>query len=85
MGISPKRFFIFIGQLYTGSTSDREMVERSGFRLNLPFWDGYSLPDKGLTIEDILPLGVSLNIPPFLGMDDQMSAEDVIEHKKLQA
>ena len=78
VGISPKGFFTFIGQLYTGSISDREMVERSGF-LNLPFLEGDSvMADKGFTIEDILPLGVSLNIPPFLGMSDQMAPEDVI-------
>ena len=72
VGISPKGFFTFIGQLYTGSISDREKVERSGF-LNLPFPNGDSvMADKGFTIE------VSLNIPPFLGMSDQMSAEDVI-------
>ena len=41
------------------------------------------MADKGLTIEDILPLGVSLNIPPFLGMDDQMSAEDVIATQEI--
>ena len=83
MGISPKRFFTFIGQLYTGSISDREMVERSGF-LNLPFSNGDSvMADKGFTIEDILPLGVSLNIPPFLGMSDQMSAEDVIATQEI--
>ena len=39
VGISPKGFFTFTGQLYTGSISDREMVERSGF-LNLPFSKG---------------------------------------------
>lgn len=36
------------------------------------------MADQGFTINDILPLGVSVNIPPFLGMSDQMSAEDVI-------
>ena len=83
VGISPKGFFTFIGQLYTGSISDREIVERSGF-LKLPFSDGDSvMADKGFTIEDILPLGVSLNIPPFLGMYDQMSAEDVIATQEI--
>ena len=83
VGISPKEFFTFIGQLYTGSISDREIVERSGF-LKLPFSDGDSvMADKGFTIEDILPLGVSLNIPPFLGMYDQMSAEDVIATQEI--
>lgn len=75
VGISPKGFFTFIGHLYTGSITDREIVERSGF-LNLPFSKGDTvMADKGFTIDDILPLGVSLNIPPFLGMSDQMSAK----------
>ena len=77
--ISPKGSFSFIGQLYTASISDREMVDCSGF-LNLPFstWDSI-MAGKGFTIEDILPLGISLDIPPFLGMSDQMSPEDVIK------
>lgn len=34
---------------------------------------------KGCTIDDILPLGVSLNIPPFLGRYDKMPPEDVVK------
>ena len=42
------------------------LLARSGF-LNLPFDTGDSvMADKGFTVEDLLPLGVSLNIPPFL-------------------
>ena len=41
------------------------------------------MADKGFTIDDILPLGVFLNIPPFLGMSDQMSAEDVIATQEI--
>ena len=83
VGISPKGSITFIGQLYTGSISDKEMVERSGF-LKLPFEQGDSvMADKGFTIEDVLPLGVSLNIPPFLGMSDQMPAEDVIKIQEI--
>ena len=37
------------------------------------------MADKGFTIEDVLPLGISLNIPPFSGMSDQMTPEDVIK------
>ena len=34
--------------------------------VNLPFDRGDSvMADKGFTVEDLLPLGVSLNIPPF--------------------
>ena len=34
---------------------------------------------KGFTVEDLYPLGVSLNIPPFLGSKGQMSAQEVVE------
>ena len=44
------------------------------------FEDGDSvMAEKGFQIQDILPLGVSLSIPPFLGSNSQMCAEDVIK------
>ena len=39
VGISPSGAITFISQLYTGSMSDREIVERSGI-LDLPFTEG---------------------------------------------
>ena len=79
VGISPGGALTFVSQLYTGHLSDREIVTRSGF-LKLPFNRGDAvMADKGFTIEDLLPLGVSLNIPPFLGSKGQMSPEEVVE------
>ncbi|KAL9978196.1 hypothetical protein ACROYT_G015690 [Oculina patagonica] len=52
-------------QDFQSSISDREITERSGF-LDLPFDANDSvMADKGFTIQDLLPIGVSLNIPPF--------------------
>ena len=83
VGISPSGAITFISQLYTGSISDREIVERSGI-LDLPFNEGDSvMVDKGFTISDILPLGVSLNIPPFLGAAAQMPSEDVVKAQEI--
>ena len=57
--------------------SDKEIVERGGI-LDLPLDDDEGvMADKGFTIEGILPLGISLNILPFLGHYDQM-------HQKMQ-
>lgn len=42
VGISPSGAITFISQLYTGSISDREIVERSGI-LDLPFNEGDSV------------------------------------------
>ena len=41
------------------------------------------MADKGFQVADILPLGVKLNIPPFLGANAQMSAEDVVHTQKI--
>ena len=83
IGISPGGAITFISQLYTGSISDREIVVRSGL-LDLPLQDGDSvMADKGFTIEDLLPLGVSLNIPPFLGSSNQMPAQDVVRTQEI--
>ena len=41
------------------------------------------MADKGFTISDILPLGVSLNIPPFLGAAAQMPSEDVVKTQEI--
>lgn len=41
------------------------------------------MADKGFQIQDILPLGVSLNIPPFLGGNSQMTAEDVVRTQQI--
>ena len=81
--ISPSGAITFVSQLYTGSISDMEIVVRSGL-LSQAFDDGDSvMADKGFQIQDILPLGVTLNIPPFLGGDSQMSAEDVVRTQQI--
>ena len=70
VGIAPSGAITFLSQLYSGCISDREIVERSGI-LYLPYDGGDGvMADKGFTIDDLLPLGVSLNIPPFLGHYD---------------
>ena len=67
IGIAPSDYITFFSQLYAGSISDRELTISSGF-LNLPFSHGdVVMADQGFTISDLLePIGVGLNIPPFL-------------------
>ena len=40
------------------------------------------MADKGFTITDLLPLGISLNLSPFLGGSSQMPAEDVVKNAR---
>lgn len=68
----------FISQLYTGNVSDRELTIRSGF-LDMPHnRDAMWLVDKGFQIADLAePLGVSVNMPAFVGSRSQMNADEV--------
>ncbi|XP_068697056.1 uncharacterized protein [Montipora foliosa] len=86
IGIAPScRGNNIVSQLYTGSMSEREIVERSGV-LDLPFSERDDIvADKGFTINDLLPLGVSLNIPPFLGQAHKMSSKDVVKKQVIAA
>ena len=78
IGISPSGAVTFVSQLYNGSISDREIVYCSGF-LDLPFNEGDSvMAEKGFTVEDLLALGVKLNIPPFLCSSIQMPTKEVV-------
>ena len=64
LAISPAGHVIFVSSLYTGSISDTQLVERSGF-LSLLREGDEVMADRGFTIEDLLlPLVVKLNIPP---------------------
>ena len=83
VGISPGGAITFISQLYTGHISSTEIVMPSGF-LNLPFARGDSvMADKGFTVQDLLPLGVCLNIPPFLGSKGQITPEEVMQTQQI--
>ena len=83
VAINPAGHVIFVSALYTGCISDTQLVERSGI-LNLLQRGDELMADRGFTIEDLLtPLGVKLNIPPFLGDRDQMEGSEVVETQQI--
>lgn len=65
IGVAPNGVITYISELYPGSTSDKKIVEHCGVLEQLVAGD-LVLADKGFLIRDLLPTGVSLNIPPFL-------------------
>ncbi|CAN7988745.1 unnamed protein product [Ixodes pacificus] len=85
IGVSPNGLITFVFELFTGSTSDRECVVRSGF-LEQEFCVGDSImADKGFCIDDLVEeIGVGLNIPPFLRCD-QFTAEQTQETQDIAA
>jgi len=65
IAVTPRGSFSFVSHLWTGSISDRRLVERCGF-LELLEPDDDVMADRGFVIRDLLALrGATLNIPPF--------------------
>ena len=65
--------------------SDPALTKDCGFLDKLTYMPGTSvMADRGFTIRDSLhTLGVDLNLPPFMGGRDQLSAADVQEGRAI--
>uniref|UniRef100_A0AAX7SPB9 DDE Tnp4 domain-containing protein n=1 Tax=Astatotilapia calliptera TaxID=8154 RepID=A0AAX7SPB9_ASTCA len=66
IGVAPNGVITFVSNLYGGSASDKAITADCG----------------GFTIRDILPEGVSLNIPSFL-TNGQFTQEEVNNNRKI--
>ena len=83
IGIIPSGAVVFVSPTYEGSISDKKLVEQSGLLDKLEVGDEI-MADKGFDIQDLLaPIGVKLNIPPFLSSNSQFSSEEVMHTKKI--
>ena len=71
---------LFISPTYEGSISDKKLVQLSGLLDKLEVGDEI-MADKGFDL--LAPLGVRLNIPPFLKSGSQFSSDDVLHTKKV--
>ena len=76
IGISPSGCVTFVSKLWSGKVSDKEITLKSGVLALLEEGDTV-MADRGFDIEDILPSGVSLNIPPFKGTRSQLTSKEV--------
>jgi len=81
IGVAPNGVITFVSNLYPGSTSDKKIVSHCGI-LSLLEPGDLILADKGFLISDILPDGVSLNIPPFL-TSSQFTPSEVEKTKSI--
>ena len=76
IGISPTGCITFVSKLWSGRVSDKEITSKSGILEHLEDGDNL-MADRGFDISDILPAGVTLNIPPFKGSRPQLTAQEV--------
>ena len=82
LGISPNGYPAFVSNLYAGRTSDKKITNDCGILKLLEPGDDL-MADRGFDIENDLPTGVTLNIPPFLNGKPQLSAEEEILTRKI--
>lgn len=73
---------LFFSPTYEGSISDKKLVQEIHL-LDLMEVGDEVMANKGFDIQDLLaPLGVKLNIPPFLNSGTQFTSGDVLRTKK---
>ena len=83
IGISPSGAITFISKLFSGSISDKELTRQSGILDLLQPGDSV-MADRGFDIEEFLiPLGVKLNIPPFLRGKTQFDHSELVQTRRI--
>ena len=82
IGITPSGATAFISELFSGSTSDKEITVKSGL-LNLLQAGDEIMADKGFLIQDELAsVGALLTIPAFLKGRKQFTKEEAEKTKR---
>ncbi|XP_077994995.1 uncharacterized protein LOC144448593 [Glandiceps talaboti] len=82
IAISPTGAFTFVSDLWSGSISDRKIVQACGFLEKIQQGDDV-MADRGFLIRDLLALrGATLNIPPF-AHGKQLSSAAVTKTRRI--
>lgn len=78
VGVTPNGQVSFLSDLWGGRVSDKQITRESGVLALLDSGDNVMV-DRGFDIRDILPDGVTLNMPPFLAGRNQLTAAETEE------
>ena len=84
IGIAPNGAVTFVSDLYAGRCSDRKITADGGI-YDLLEKGGSIMADRGFTLNEDLPRGVTLNIPPFLNGKQQLEIMDEIQTRHIAA
>jgi len=74
--MSPILHFNFVSKLYSGSISDKEIVNVSGFLAKLQPGDAV-MADKGFNIQDYLALHETVLIAPPIMQEHQLRQDEL--------
>jgi len=78
VGVTPNGQVSYLSDLWGGRVSDKQITRESGVLDLLEAGDNVMV-DRGFDISNIVPNGVSVNIPPFLAGRDQLTAAETEE------
>lgn len=82
-GVSPGGMCTYMSHSYGGSTSDRQIVERSSLPQICDPGDSV-MSDKGFDVQDIFaPYDVAVNIPTFFKKKNRMTGKTVLKDRKI--
>lgn len=82
MGITPTGSFSFVSGAFTGSISDKKLVQQSGFLQKVEYGDDI-MADRGFIIRGELALrGATLNMPPF-AMGRQLCSKSTTKTRRI--
>ncbi|XP_041360664.1 uncharacterized protein LOC121376926 isoform X1 [Gigantopelta aegis] len=85
IGASPGGLISYISPTYGGSTSDRQIVERSNLLSCVDPGDSI-MADKGFNVQDLFaPINVAINIPTFFRKKNRMSGNIVMKDRKISS
>lgn len=83
VGATPGGLVSYISEAYGGSTSDRQIVERSNLISKCDPNDSV-MADKGFNVQDLFaPQNVTVNIPSFLSKKNRLSGDTVMKDRKI--
>jgi hypothetical protein len=85
VGCTPRGLVSYVSDVYGGSTSDRQICERSELMSSAMFQSGDSImADRGFNVQDLFATkNVHVNIPSFLKGKSQLSAEHVARDRRI--
>ena len=78
VGVTPNGQVTFLSDLWGGRVSDKQITRETGV-LDLLERGDNAMVDRGFDIKDIVRDGVTVNMPPFLAVREQMTAAETEE------
>lgn len=78
VGVTPNGQISFLSNLWGGRVSDKTITRESGVLDMLERGDNVMV-DRGFDIHDLVPPGVTVNMPPFLAGREQLTAAETEE------